>query len=818
MSVFFLKEIGISDNADEAALELFASCQEQVVSVSATPLMPDYIAVTVRNGFIELIHTVSGNFRLFLTHLDHIPLDASLRCFSLVPNFYPTALDGPRYYLLFSLAYSNELLLANVDTGRTLTLATCSTRPSTVHCDGDYIACGEGDGCVTVWQTSGEDSPEYWAERGRPPVVWKSTLLNDTVSCLHIYRDTLFCCSVNFHCILVSIEHGHVLSRLSVDFEPVVGAFPLTYPRLPRLVLAVCLRSRISIFGRDVVGGTTMEDDRSRAGAAVPSGEVVPHQRSQWLHTGGAALDADVECASCLGPYLATGTSSGVVVLYHCDAALTLVGEVIRFDVGYSVKGIQLFDDDSLVVVTSVGDVWRWPLQDLLQTAEEGKGAGSDDVAVDPLPSAAPTPQPALVMGNEAPLDVPPNDFSYTQEGEVEDRCLSHHEVVVVAYPPTEDSHTVSSVVTEDRTLFSTSLPLDGHPVTEIEVLSSEDEAPVSPMTERDVESVAPMDQDDGGQYPEESEASGPDQPPCHTEDSAMGEAPATMLFVAAVASLQPGGFSSVKEVLESKGKERSSARGESESQWAHLRASPVECLRDGDDTSSEMRSLTTSPASTPVRSAPEGCGMSPPGSAPMSVCSAKSRSSKVLTGEENGTDKDEREATADAGETERGTPCRHRTQGRSEESTKESTAMDALEVEFTTTMKRMLGASLPVEGLRSGRRMDPRKVVGILQNKRNQQRGNSSTTPEKPLLVEHNSTELLKEQQCALREVAFDFDAYRDSHRLEVDALLYRHPIHSPTYTLEDRVFDEVPPRIENGTTAHLLLEGQEESDVGPG
>lgn len=196
MSLIF-KEI-TREKQDVEQLQRFAACRTKVVSVALSALLPDVVGVTVEKGFVELIDVSNGKFRLFLTYLEgeRIPLESSLRCFSLIPCLLiaakvgvveyikkkkmlsettaknpslgpsslpfshptsPNSFDlGPirgdvETFFLYSLAHSNQILIAEVNSGAVIVLAECESRPSILSSDADYIMCGEGTGKVSVW-------------------------------------------------------------------------------------------------------------------------------------------------------------------------------------------------------------------------------------------------------------------------------------------------------------------------------------------------------------------------------------------------------------------------------------------------------------------------------------------------------------------------------------------------------------------------------------------------------------------------------------------------------------------------------------------
>ncbi|KPI86471.1 suppressive immunomodulating factor putative (TSIF) [Leptomonas seymouri] len=848
MSSLLLKEIGASNPDDQAVLELFASCREHVIHVSATCLLPDQIAVTTKNGFVELINTASGEFRLFLTYLDRIPLDASLRCFSLVPSLY-AASTKHHHHLLFSLSYSNELLLGNVETGAVRTLATCVSRPSVVECDGDYIACGEGNGQLSVWRGSAEERDRVRL-RGAgnvslPPLLWQQKFFDDTVVCIGLHRDQLVCCSADYRCVVASVEDGAVRASLSsLDLDRGVAAFALTRPPLGagQKVLAVCLASRISVFAMNSLD----EGGARKTAAAEPLSLPPPSsgRSERWSYRGGCGISEgeEITCASCLGMYMAAGTRSGLVLLYACDAAAQQVKELVRFNVGYGVTGSQLFADDTLLVVTSAGDVWRWPLADLLSTArlnvdgsvKEAQNSKNDvDDDEEPAPKAETPPQPSAAPGVKAAahlaqLNTTPYEVSYTHEGEVEDRNLSMQDVCSVAHSsqgeesadmeagnataPTADSgaathfcdrsdagrrgvtsvHLSSLQGGGDTTDLNASAEgdEDAHGEFHAEDSLGTDGQPTEPTTVLCL-SAPPLGPALARQNSEATEARGTDKPLSQDRAQAVLYDPETAADISSaskggatasspqleavtdlvevsrcdsVSGVSPPSSSDTTvhlEVIESDVRERTN----SAAKWTSFNE-----REDNESASTHVHRANGDVISGPTRNAPAKKG----GGTREGARTKASSSPKGAKGIEGRT-------------------------------TREAQEMAKLEAEFDQAVQRMLGPKASIEGLRRGRRMDPRKVAGVLQNLVNQHAataaGDSSANSGASALAGLNSTKLLEEKRAAVTAAAFDFDTYRQAHRLEVDALLYQHPVKTSTYTLQDRVFSgvEAVARIHN-------------------
>ncbi|KAF8278540.1 putative suppressive immunomodulating factor [Trypanosoma cruzi] len=340
-SAVTLRELDTLERADQPLLERFERCRHEVVRVSASSILHDCIAVTTKGGFVELINIDTGAFRLFLSHLGDTPLESLLRCFSLVPSLY--AARG-RHHLLYSLAYSNELLLADMEQGTVEVLARFHSRPSVVFCDGDYMVCGEGCGQVTLWRAP--------CEASGAKLFWRRPVFSDTVLCISVQRDYVFCSSADYHFYVLTLESGEVVAALPHEPSPAVAIQSAANSQVSHTLTVLCLPGVLSVYSppptqEDVSAATTIAN-------------------STWICTALLRLDVQISCASCCAGLMALGTASGVVLLASMTTTNGEAVERVRFDVGFSVIGIQIFKNGELVVVTSAGDVWKWAIEDLL--------------------------------------------------------------------------------------------------------------------------------------------------------------------------------------------------------------------------------------------------------------------------------------------------------------------------------------------------------------------------------------------------------------------------------------------------------------------
>lgn len=727
-SSLVVKELDAKERCDEALLDLFQRSRERVVKVAATHLLPDCIAVTTANGFIELIETGSGEFRLFLTHLDHIPLDTALRCFALVPSLFFAR--GRHPHLLYSLAYSNELLLGELDSGDVTVLGTFSTRPSCAFCDGDYIVCGEGAGQVSVWQASAEDD-------AAPTHLWRHPVLDDTVMCLCVHRNLLVCCSAAFECCVVGVDTGAVVAKLALEPEAAIAALPLVKPLVGHAVLAICLPSHITVFAE------------AEAGAA-----------NEWVCVGDTALRTEVQCVTCVGEFLGAGTASGIVLLYQCNAVTGEVSELVRFDVGYGVVGMQLHGSGGeavLVVVTSTGDVWKWPVKELLQLtppkAARSKGdagdgeAKSGDGATPAARStrfASPPPLPQEITT--------PTEHSDTQmgddDGEGGRTVLSDEEDEQREEDEPRPSRPPAPTASHDH-----SPPGD-------------DTAPSEVVVEMNVDSD--HEDQDGANV-----SHGPPAAP-------IGQSPSP-----GEASTSHG--SSVAVAL----------TGTEPHAEPHCDRWDSSAATDGSGERGAAPQKQTTPISDP----------SPSHEGP----DARAEVSGAAIAKQPLFHADEQRvvpASLPSG-AERATLSQHSTDvGAVAVVTTEPPTQSPLpsQAGAVVAVERALGPAAVIQGLRHGRRMDPRKVADILVNANDDKNEVKNGTGEEGRGVVAQSSALLEEQRTALQDATFDYDQYANAHRLEAEALRYRYPVKLPTFALSDHVFQSVTPQICDSTPGDTI------------
>ncbi|CCW60253.1 unnamed protein product [Phytomonas sp. EM1] len=836
MSCFFLKQLNAGREEDKPLLDLFQHCRERVVRVTSTHYLPNHIAVTTQNGFIEFIDVCNGEFRLFLTHLEHhIPLESPVRCISLVPSYFSTHSAsresdlgncGPQ--LLYSLGFSNELLLANLETGVVSVLDRFNTRPSALFCDEDYIALGEGGGQVSVWDLSHERRLQDGVV-AHPKLLWKKLLLEDTVVCLKVHHERLVCCSADHHFCVLLVDTGECLMTWVGEPDPVVDILLFENPSMQHLTTVICLSTCFSIF---------TETELNSSNLTVREG-VVEQFHSKWKPHRRFALDNVIQCATCFGNYLVAGTASGMVLLYYFSNLEDGMMVLARFDVGYSVVRVQLYADETLLVVSSAGDVWKWPLADLISESDKGnmsRGSGipsrqgQDDLR-------KPTGVPAVLnstLADESQYTF--SDCAETLAGEggressvrLEDDYKSHdvHDVGIREEGEQQRQPSIpSALITESPPPKQIELPGEHDEMDEV-VQKSLSQTALSV----DTPNVQPTSMVNAKTQPC---LIGPP-----LERTVYGEETMTLV----VDKLQD-----LKDVMKFKSslppsnisEEEGSVSGEEgEVHQDNLEtATACSASRDISDHLQSGSESNDHAASVAVESEPEVVLVEEENLMDTSTNSISSSLSprsdrppqpvpeERNTDEEHTVDRIVSQPLEEEMSTNEKSPTTQpnalsNVHGdhdnippsdavvrvtRGKELTQAS-SLYSPERELSN-FQAMLGPPAVISGLRKGRRMDPRQIYQILKNEsQSNESGNAADGEMASKRLQ--STAMILEQQDALRKSTFHLESYVKEHPLEAEALPYHYPVKLPTYSLEDRVFgDAVPPIIDGGNAAALRI-----------
>lgn len=774
MSVTLLRELDATVPSNRDLLDLFQHCRVHVVAVAATPLIPDYIAVTTKNGFVELIDTNHGEFQLFLSHLDSIPLDTSLRCFSLVPSYLGDdavrrrgITGGP--FLAFSLAYSNELLLADLSTGQTTVLFAFKARPRSLFCDGDYLVCGEGSGEVVAWRANAD------AARGTgvitPGQLWQRPIFNDAVAVLRVHRDELICASAGCDCVVLSIDTGLLVARVPRRPSPLVAMLPLMEPLMPASVVALCSTASIDVYTGESRGSCSSSPRQASVTA--------------WSLKNRMVLDVEMQCATCFGGFLAAGTASGVVLLCRCDAASGEVGELVRFDVGHSVVGMQLYASETLVVVTAAGDVWKWPLKDLLEGTEEAE----DALARDGEGHAEEHVTSSLAAGN-------------AHQGLSRD-------------PPIPSEVSVDDDDDDDGPRPSDRLPQPTGMVTQPPAVDRT-AIPDSEGTDASFDCLDDKNTSHELQQPHTSFSSG-DAPGTGSPDtSAVGAgesaSPPTLVEPVVVEQQPPAESEGVTEEQEPTAEAEEAEGGEVE---VEVSAEEFSGPTSG-DLALAASPFAKAPFTPSTKATSEDSGSETATVRPRGTTSTVSGSDLTASlGDGN-----RERGGGGGGATSAPAPRQQTVRAKSRQVALDvGPQMSSFHAQQLAETWELLGGPPPptIPGLSPGRRVDRRKVAHALESElinqeiENSRNGGDAT----PTLPKLQSTATLLEQKAALKEATFDYAAYAKEHALEAGALRYQHPIRPVRYSLKDRVFEPVTgespsaKRIQGGGAALGITAG---------
>ncbi|CCD15210.1 unnamed protein product [Trypanosoma congolense IL3000] len=714
-STLSLRELDASEQEDQKLLKSFEQFRCNVVRVSSCRILHECIAITTKGGFVQLVNISTGAFRVFLTHLGDTPLESTLRCFSLVPSLYATR---GSHYLLYSLSYSNELLLADMERGAVSVLAAFHSRPSTVYCDGDHMVCGEGCGQVTLWRSQGNVADAV--------LQWRRPVFSDTVICITLQRGYLFCSSADHHCYVLSLETGDVLTKLQQDCKAAVALHSAAVSQLSLGFVMLFLPTALSVY-------SPPEDSAFTTTACENEGA--------WSCKCAVPFNVEISCASCCGNYIACGTACGLVLLLTVSEPGNEVVELVRFNVGFPVVCVQLFDDSTLLVVTSAGDVWRWSTVDLLpeagfEDAEEGEEGT-------PMPNMHP---PTATVSTVRPSDGPEME-SYNGDPEVRagDECEPHGvnqetgEIVVLM---------------DDESLPSPRCPSPLHPECGLtcrnESHAFDDGGTVGIDHVQDMQGEERMVPSTKGPFGSDDEKGRMCEPEALVDIAIEAHFPHeedNRKLPSRLASPPRANFAECTTTAPA-----SAVRMECGA--PHCRTSPPLSSLCGERNFHTTDGVAGVPDSSGVEEpAPDGTAMEDGSVTPQNATLAVSNSNAYTASK----------IDADAEDHKR-IPSRVDVSGALKKVLKETN----------------LSPPAPIEGLRVGRRMNPRKINRVLE---------SPAMRDVEHAIESQSSKMLADYQQAMEESRFDYAAYVKANPLKAEAVKYRYPVKMPVYSANAKV-----------------------------
>ncbi|RNF26821.1 putative suppressive immunomodulating factor [Trypanosoma conorhini] len=716
-SVVTLRELDTLEREDQPLLERFERCRHDVVRVSASSILHDCIAVTTKGGFVELINIDTGAFRLFLSHLGETPLESLLRCFSLVPALY--AAHG-RHHLLYSLAYSNELLLADMEQGTVEVLARFHSRPSVVFCDGDYMVCGEGCGQVALWRAP--------CDAAGATLLWRRPVFSDTVLRLSVQRDYVFCSSADYYFYVLALESGEIVAALPHEPAPAVALQPAAASQVSYALTVLFLPEVLSVY--------------SPPPLVVEASTAATLAKPAWSCTAVLRLDVRISCASCCAELMALGTASGVVILLEMEAASGEVVERVRFDVGFSVVGIQLFTNGELVVVTSAGDVWKWAVHDLLP--REGDGVAEEEEEEEEAEAENLfVPQPHM-----QPPDPRRTPASVGRVG------MSDGEEIVV-----EMGDEASSTASASLSVSCHSVRLESGAAD----VSSQGAAALPVRPNAGTGTTIPCGPSSGAGG---TDAAWVAQGKAVQEDNLVAvHAAGPLQSLAATV----GVTNDVRDddVDSSEGVGGGNAGRGSEHSFQPSSISIVAGTIGAADT---LRSVSLAPPNTCPEVGPHSPShvLEPP---------TTSNAAQAARREEAQPQREDGVIVAAPASNDAPLPS--------------ASVSSACSRALQSVLRRTeLGPPAVITGLRAGKRMDPRKARHFVEN--------SHADAALPLPESQSSTVLVNHRQ-ALEEARFDYAEYANAHSFQAEALKYRYPVKLPVHGLHAQVFAAAEPRLQD-------------------
>ncbi|CCW68476.1 unnamed protein product [Phytomonas sp. Hart1] len=832
MSCFFLKQLDSKSEDDKILLDLFQNCRERVVNVASIHYLPNHIVVTTKNGFIEFVDVSKGEFRLFLTHLEHhIPLDASVRCISLVPRHFfihpnPNVrdLDRSETQLLYSLAFSNELLLANLETGMVNVLDRFDTRPSALFCDESYVVCGEGGGQVSVWGLN-HAMQALNSVVAHPNLLWKKKLVEDTLVCVRVHQKQLICYSADHHVCILLVDTGECLKTWICELDPVVDILFVKDTLTQLLATVICLHTCISIY----------TETESVSSNHTTQERAIQQSQGKWRLNRRFTLDNAIQCATCFGNYLVAGTASGVVLLYYLANLEDGLRELARFDVGYGVVRVQLYANETLVVVSSKGDIWKWPLADLINECDKSNSPRASEIpslqGEDPFkPADAPAvlnstladesqdtfrnraetlPGEGCREGSVCLEDDYQFEDSYGEEIHEEEEqqrqpslpstsiansrrskqseVFKAHDEISEVYqksvsqttrsPSVQNLNSTSTVNSTKMQSRAISLPLER---------AADNKEPLTLVEERLQDRTHDMK---FASTSPQSIASGPEDSMTNKKYAVHQDGPATV-----IACSSSRGTSDCHESDERDGNAASVA----------VTTEPeVVAVEEGNllDTSVDTIYSSLSPRSTrpPM---PIPVERNPYEEYAVTANESQMPENQITISSKGSTPQKQVFSHIDG---YHDTFSRNNAMVRVNHNALVHNYSQYSPERELNNLQTILGPLEAISGLRKGRLMDPRQIHQILETESVNRESENESDDE---ITHRNlqSTTMVLEFKDTPQKKAFNFESYLKEHPLEAEALLYHYPVKLPTYSLADRVFDDAMPPIIDSRNGYSL------------
>jgi hypothetical protein len=422
-SLMTLREIDKNAPANAHLMERFELGRTSVALVATSVAHPSTVVLATSNGFLQLIDTSTGVFRLFVVQLDAgVFVELPPHCLAVdpTPGLVAAAAQpfggssgslalglgpGSRFApppmevaLVFSPSYSPLVVHASTLTGVCHELVALRARPSALSIDGDFAVAGDSSGEACAWRS------------GSYALLWRTALTakrtTAAVTTILQHRETSFFALSNKTVIVCAVRTGAVIAVLPEAPASIAAIVP-TPPFADAVVVATTSGALVTwapplraVAGHGGAAGAALVATSLAANPAAIAGE-------QWQTLSVVASDLKIKCAALQNGFLAVGSADGRVALFDATrigsgaspataaagrAALqrrqrTTLPQLVCMDLDQAIVHCGVGNDNHFTVVTVIGDVWRWPLEQVLpartrrhhRAGEISDGAADDD-------------------------------------------------------------------------------------------------------------------------------------------------------------------------------------------------------------------------------------------------------------------------------------------------------------------------------------------------------------------------------------------------------------------------------------------------------
>lgn len=356
-----------------------------------------YIArSTSKRGFLQVVNLQRGSFSCFLTHVAETPAESSIRCMAFAPCVFSPSLvtsgdDRSEDALtsmcpcmvVYALAYSNQVLVGDPNTGQVIVLDEYQCRPSCVVADGSVIVAGDGRGRVHAYRGAlvTETQDGFASEKS---LMWSTPLTVHSVATVGFVQDRFVVAGSNdFTISVLDAGTGTVVSSLIGESTPLVAIrVPVGFERPATPTVELCFSSGVTC-------------------------RFSSHDGTSWSLTNAARLPASPSCVAAVrsaapprDEIAITGTDDGNVIL--CVMSGRKWEATNSIEVNSRVAGVFVVAPNdacaSVIVCTEAGDIWQWTMAELDATEEKEADADGIDASTC-VPHAL---DPASVHSTEA--------------------------------------------------------------------------------------------------------------------------------------------------------------------------------------------------------------------------------------------------------------------------------------------------------------------------------------------------------------------------------------------------------------------------------